>query len=103
MSASTLLDLCNWYALPTTSKCCTRTTCDMHRAHAVAAAAYMSDQSTIYIHTYTQVANSLPSNFAEQLMPQLPYAAILYVLIGCTPHAQDNNCLLYTSDAADDM
>eukprot|EP00969_Alexandrium_andersonii_P052106 2288315-Alexandrium_andersonii.AAC.1 len=31
----------------------------------------------------------MPSNFAKQLMPQIPYAAILYVLIGCTPHAQD--------------
>eukprot|EP00969_Alexandrium_andersonii_P067437 2975185-Alexandrium_andersonii.AAC.1 len=33
----------------------------------------------------------MPCNTAEQLMPQLPYAAILYVLIRCTPHAQDNN------------
>eukprot|EP00969_Alexandrium_andersonii_P128302 5669503-Alexandrium_andersonii.AAC.1 len=32
----------------------------------------------------------MPRNTAEQRMPQLSYAAILYVLIRRTPRAQDN-------------
>eukprot|EP00969_Alexandrium_andersonii_P258616 11434509-Alexandrium_andersonii.AAC.1 len=49
----------------------------MHCAHAVAIAAYMSDRSTKHIYTPSQVVDSMPSNCAEQHMPQISDATVL--------------------------
>eukprot|EP00969_Alexandrium_andersonii_P079316 3498117-Alexandrium_andersonii.AAC.1 len=50
----------------------------------------MSDQPTKHRYTHSQVVDSMPCNIAEQHTPRLSYAATLYVLTGCTPHAQNN-------------
>eukprot|EP00969_Alexandrium_andersonii_P262958 11624145-Alexandrium_andersonii.AAC.1 len=82
MSVSTLLDLRNWYAMPTTLKRCARSIGDMPRAHAVAIASYMSDRYTEHMYTYRQAVNSAPGNSVEHFMHPISYGAILYVLNG---------------------
>eukprot|EP00969_Alexandrium_andersonii_P142672 6307804-Alexandrium_andersonii.AAC.1 len=50
--------------------------CRAAHVSAVAVATHMSDRTTDDIYTYSQVANSMPCNTAEQLMPRRSYAAI---------------------------